>query len=153
MSIHRHINVATVTTVVVIMLLTACGIEPQDSPADGGASSVAPVTSGGEPSPSVTAVGGGEPEDELQFANWPLYIDQDDEGNSPTLQQFEEATGVDVTYTEGIEDNNSFFGTIQPALAAGDDTGYDIIVMTDWMIGDRKSTRLNSSHLVISYAV
>jgi spermidine/putrescine transport system substrate-binding protein len=119
----------------VIMLLAACGIEPQDSPGDGGGTA-APETTGGEPSPSVTPVGGGEPEDELQFANWPLYIDQDDEGNSPTIQQFEDATGVDVTYTEAIEDNNSFFGTIQPALAGGDDTGYDIIVMTDWMIGN-----------------
>ena len=136
MSTHRHLNAVTALAVVTMLLLAACGIEPEDSPADGGGSSEAPVASGGEPSPSVTAVGGGEPEDELQFANWPLYIDQDDEGNSPTLQQFEEATGVDVTYTEGIEDNNSFFGTIQPALAAGDDTGYDIIVMTDWMIGN-----------------
>ena len=137
MSTNRHMKAASAISFVVILLLTACGIEPQESqPADGGASSPAPATSGGEPSPSLTAVGGGEPEDELQFANWPLYIDQDDEGNSPTIQQFEEATGVDVTYTEAIEDNNSFFGTIQPALASADDTGYDIIVMTDWMIGN-----------------
>jgi spermidine/putrescine transport system substrate-binding protein len=136
MSTHRRINAPTVAAITAMLVLSACGIEAEDSPAAGGASSEAPVTSGGEPSPSLTAVGGGEPEDELQFANWPLYIDQDDEGNSPTLQQFEEATGVDVTYTEGIEDNNSFFGTIQPPLAAGDDTGYDIIVVTDWMVGN-----------------
>jgi spermidine/putrescine transport system substrate-binding protein len=136
MRTHRRINAPTVMAVIGMLLLSACGIEPQDSPTDDAGSSAGPVTSGGQASPSASAVGGGEPEDELQFANWPLYIDQDDEGNSPTLQQFEEATGVDVTYTEGIEDNNSFFGTIQPALAAGDDTGYDIIVMTDWMIGN-----------------
>jgi spermidine/putrescine transport system substrate-binding protein len=136
MRTHRRINALTVMTVIGMLLLSACGIEPQDSPTGDPGSSAEPVTSGGEASPSASAVGGGEPEAELQFANWPLYIDQDDEGNSPTIQQFEEATGVDVTYTEGIEDNNSFFGTIQPALAAGDDTGYDIIVMTDWMIGN-----------------
>jgi spermidine/putrescine transport system substrate-binding protein len=126
------------------LLLAACGIEPQasgagastapDESADSGASQAASAPASA--APSTQAVGGGEPEGELEFANWPLYIDQDDDGNSPTIQQFEEATGVDVTYTEAIEDNTSFFGTIQPALAAGEDTGYDIIVMTDWMIGN-----------------
>jgi spermidine/putrescine transport system substrate-binding protein len=132
----RGTNRSTVVAIVAMLLLGACAIGPQDSPSDGAATSDAPQTGGAEPSASVTPVGGGELEDELQFANWPLYIDQDDDGNSPTIQQFEEATGVDVTYTEAIEDNNSFFGTIQPALAGGDDTGYDIIVMTDWMIGN-----------------
>ncbi|MEP7081783.1 MAG: spermidine/putrescine ABC transporter substrate-binding protein [Chloroflexota bacterium] len=99
-------------------ILAACGIGP-------GASSGA---SGG-------AVGGGEPAGTLIFANWPLYIDQDDAGASPTLQQFTEETGIDVDYQESIQDNQEFFGTIQPALAAGEDTGWDLIVMTDWMIG------------------
>jgi spermidine/putrescine transport system substrate-binding protein len=117
------------------LILAACGIEPEDS---AGPTSGDPGDSGATDSaaPSETAVGGGEPEDTLNFANWPLYIDQDDDGNSPTLQQFEESTGIDVTYTEAIEDNSSFFGTIQPALAEGQDTSYDIIVMTDWMIGN-----------------
>ncbi len=104
-------------------ILAACGIGPGGSPgATGGPS--------GEP------VGGGEPAGILNFANWPLYIDQDDDGNSPTLAQFEEELGIDVNYTENIEDNAGFFGTIQPSLAAGDDTGYDIIVPTDWMVGN-----------------
>ncbi|HEY4768415.1 MAG TPA: spermidine/putrescine ABC transporter substrate-binding protein [Candidatus Limnocylindria bacterium] len=94
----------------------------------------------GSPSPSAAPsrapVGGGTPTGTLDFANWPLYIDQDDDGNSPTLAQFTEATGIDVTYTENIEDNQSFFGLVQPDLAAGNPTGYDIIVMTDWMIGN-----------------
>jgi spermidine/putrescine transport system substrate-binding protein len=123
------------------LLLAACGIEPQESGAGGsapaaGESEGTGASQGASAAPSADAVGGGEPEGELQFANWPLYIDQDDDGNSPTIQQFEEATGIDVTYTEAIEDNTSFFGTVQPALAAGDDSGYDIIVMTDWMIGN-----------------
>jgi spermidine/putrescine transport system substrate-binding protein len=118
------------------LVLVACGIEPQESGGGGGGGPSADPSAAGSSAPSADAVGGGEPEDNLEFANWPLYIDQDDDGNSPTIQQFEEAMGVDVNYTEAIEDNNSFFGTIQPALAAGDDTGYDIIVMTDWMIGN-----------------
>jgi spermidine/putrescine transport system substrate-binding protein len=104
-------------------ILAACGIGPGASPSTGAAASSAPV-------------GGGEPAGMLNFANWPLYIDQDDDGNSPTLAQFTEETGIEVEYTENIEDNQSFFGVIQPALAAGEDTGYDIIVPTDWMVGN-----------------
>lgn len=140
---HRSTTALAAGALSVSLVLAACGIEPQESGDGGGAPSTAPsgsegagASEGASAGPSVEAVGGGEPEDQLNFANWPLYIDVDDAGESPTLQQFEEATGVDVTYTEAIEDNNSFFGTIQPALEAGDDTGYDIIVMTDWMIGN-----------------
>ena len=86
--------------------------------------------------PSRAPVGGGDPAGTLNFANWTLYIDQDDDGNSPTLNQFEEETEIDVTYTENIEDNQSFFGQVQPDLQAGNPPGYDIIVMTDWMIGN-----------------
>jgi spermidine/putrescine transport system substrate-binding protein len=81
-------------------------------------------------------VGGGDPAGTLIFANWPLYIDQDEEtGESPTLAQFTEETGIDVDYTEAIQDNQEFFGTIQPALSNNQDTGWDIIVPTDWMAG------------------
>ncbi|MDQ3689958.1 MAG: spermidine/putrescine ABC transporter substrate-binding protein [Chloroflexota bacterium] len=104
-------------------ILAACGIGPGASPSASTAPSSAPV-------------GGGETAGVLNFANWPLYIDQDDDGASPTLAQFTEETDIEVTYTENIEDNNSFFGTIQPSLAAGEDTGFDIIVPTDWMVGN-----------------
>ena len=141
---NRQSRVFTVVGLVLVLVLAACGISPQDSPADGTDASTAPEGSAGtSAAPDSSAgtgsgpVGGGEPEDELNFANWPLYIDQDeDTGESPTLQEFEEETGISVNYTESIEDNQSFFGTVQPTLAAGEDTGYDIIVMTDWMIGN-----------------
>ena len=133
---HRSFPVFAAGALSLSLVLVACGIEPQESGGGGGGGPSADPSAAGSSAPSADAVGGSEPEDNLEFANWPLYIDQDDDGNSPTIQQFEEAMGVDVNYTEAIEDNNSFFGTIQPALAAGDDTGYDIIVMTDWMIGN-----------------
>jgi spermidine/putrescine transport system substrate-binding protein len=141
MKTHRPTTAFAAGALALSLLLAACGIEPQDSGAassapDPGGSDGAGASQAASAAPSADAVGGGEPEGELQFANWPLYIDQDDDGNSPTIAQFEETTGIDVTYTEAIEDNTSFFGTVQPALAAGEDTGYDIIVMTDWMIGN-----------------
>jgi spermidine/putrescine transport system substrate-binding protein len=120
------------------MLLAACGIAPAESadePTTGLPSDTAAATASAEP--AATPVGGGEPEDELNFANWPLYIDQDEEtGESATLEQFQEEFGVTVNYSEAIEDNVSFFGTIQPSLAAGEDTGYDLMVVTDWMVGN-----------------
>lgn len=122
-----------------VMLLTACGIAPTDTPGttDGGGATDGGGGTTASPEPDGTPVGGGEPEDELNFANWPLYIDQDEEtGESATLEQFEEEFGVTVNYSEAIEDNVSFFGTIQPSLAAGQDTGYDLMVVTDWMVGN-----------------
>ncbi|NEE13013.1 spermidine/putrescine ABC transporter substrate-binding protein, partial [Streptomyces sp. SID7499] len=46
----------------------------------------------------------------LHFANWPLYIDTDDENESkrPTLDAFSQRTGISVTYTEEINDNDEF---------------------------------------------
>jgi spermidine/putrescine transport system substrate-binding protein len=70
---------------------------------------------------------------ELDFANWPLYIDRAG-GQRPTLNDFTEATDIEVNYREVIDDNQSFFGTIQEPLANGQETGWDLIVVTDWLI-------------------
>ncbi|WP_405913492.1 spermidine/putrescine ABC transporter substrate-binding protein [Streptomyces sp. NBC_00963] len=71
----------------------------------------------------------------LVFANWPLYIDTDDHDPSkrPTLDTFEKRTGIKVTYTEEINDNDEFFGKISPALMNHQQTGRDLIVISDWM--------------------
>ena len=34
-----------------------------------------------------------------------------------------------------INDNDEFFGTIRPALEGGQDSGWDLVVLTDWMAG------------------
>jgi spermidine/putrescine transport system substrate-binding protein len=76
----------------------------------------------------------GKPGDTINFANWPLYIDyaKDKDGTrySPSIKKFGEETGIDVNFEETIQSNEEFFGKIQPQLAAGDDTGWDIIVIT-----------------------
>ncbi|MEW2078172.1 spermidine/putrescine ABC transporter substrate-binding protein [Streptomyces sp. NPDC012403] len=70
----------------------------------------------------------------VNFSNWTEYMDVDDSGREhPTLDAFTERTGIKVTYTEDINDNTEFFGKIKPQLAAGQDTGRDIIVLTDWL--------------------
>ncbi|GIJ33051.1 polyamine ABC transporter substrate-binding protein [Micromonospora sediminimaris] len=71
----------------------------------------------------------------LAFSNWPQYmdVDEDDESKRPSLDGFVSRTGIQVTYTEDINDNNEFFGKVQNQLAACQSTGRDIMVLTDWM--------------------
>lgn len=78
----------------------------------------------------------------LKFANWPAYIDLAGKagtegvyakGSSPTLEQFKKKYAVDVDYVEAIEDNKTFYAKIQAQLQAGTPTGWDLIVITDWL--------------------
>ncbi len=107
-------------------ILAACGIGPAASPK---ASSFA-ASNSAAPTPAPTPAG------VLNFANWPLYIDTDDKDKTKhkTIEDYQKATDSKVSYTEDIQDNVSFFGKIQPVLAAGQDTGYDLIVVTDWLV-------------------
>ncbi|MFE6054549.1 spermidine/putrescine ABC transporter substrate-binding protein [Kitasatospora sp. NPDC056446] len=72
---------------------------------------------------------------EVAFSNWPLYVDTDekDKEKHGTLEAFTQATGIKVRYTEDVNDNVEFFGKIKPQLASGQDTGRDLVVLTDWM--------------------
>jgi spermidine/putrescine transport system substrate-binding protein len=75
-----------------------------------------------------------KPAGTLDFANWPLYIDKEKVNGEvvrPSLEQFTKDTGIEVNYSEVIQGNQTFFGKIQPQLAAGQSTGYDIIVITN----------------------
>ncbi len=68
------------------------------------------------------------------WSNWPLYIDIDEEtGKRPSLEAFQAALGVAVTYTEDVNDNNEFFAKVRTQLEQGQDIGRDIVVLTDWM--------------------
>ncbi|GAA1370889.1 ABC transporter substrate-binding protein [Streptomyces beijiangensis] len=93
----------------------------------------------------------------INFSNWTEYMDvSDDEKHRPTLEAFTKRTGIKVKYTEDINDNVEFFGKIQPMLAAGQDTGRDLMVLTDWlaarMIRLGWVQKLDASHLPHAYA-
>ena len=103
----------------VTALAAACGIQGESE--DPGAQ--------GEDNTLTT----NEMQGELNFANWPLYIDRR-KGTRPTIDDFTEATGIEVDYKEVIEDNESFFGTIREPLSNDQGTGWDLIVVTDWLI-------------------
>jgi len=68
----------------------------------------------------------------LAVSNWPGYIDPGKNGEG-TLEEFEKETGVAVDYKIDVNDNDQFFGKVQPLLAEGESGGRDIMVVTDWM--------------------
>jgi spermidine/putrescine transport system substrate-binding protein len=71
---------------------------------------------------------------QLDFANWPLYMDTAKVGGKtvhPSLQAFTKETGIKVNYKEVIQENDAFLGRINPSLQAGQDPGWDLIVITD----------------------
>ncbi|MEU8673103.1 spermidine/putrescine ABC transporter substrate-binding protein [Streptomyces sp. NPDC048560] len=73
-------------------------------------------------------------EKQISFSNWTEYMDvSEDEKGRPTLEAFTKRTGIEVKYTEDINDNVEFFGKIKPQLAAGQNTGRDLICVTDWL--------------------
>jgi spermidine/putrescine transport system substrate-binding protein len=67
--------------------------------------------------------------DSLSISNWPYYIDGD------TVADFQDVSGISVSYTQDINSNNEFFAKIREPLSRGKSIGRDIIVLTDWMAG------------------
>jgi spermidine/putrescine transport system substrate-binding protein len=113
-------------------LLAACG-----TPGTGGAgpagpsASAAPTAAGPAPAQDVSAT-----EKTVAFANWTLYLDYDEATKTyPTLEEFKKQSGLDASYSEDIDGNDTYYGKIQGQLANGQDTGKDIVVFTDWMAG------------------
>jgi len=89
----------------------------------------------GEEGAAATPSFGDEPSGLLNFANWSLYIDKEfrEDGTkfSPTLTGFSEKTGIQVNYREVIQESDWFYQRIEPRLAAGEPTGWDIMVITN----------------------
>lgn len=91
-------------------------------------------TTGTKPKPSVKD--NSATDKVVHWANWPAYLDFDEKTKKyPTLQEFQQTTGIKATYAEDIDDNESYYGKIQGQLKNGQDIGKDIIVFTDWMAG------------------
>ena len=70
----------------------------------------------------------------LIWANWPAYLDEDEDGNYPTLERFIEETGIETEYRVDIDDNNSYYAKVKDQLALGQDIGADLVCLTDWMV-------------------
>jgi len=125
--------------------LAACSSPAASSAPTSAASAAASPSAAGSPVPSQA----GTPTGPLNFANWDAYIDlttvpgpdgkldtDDDEYDlpSPTLDEFAAKYGVEVNYKNAeIDGNETFMATITPQLEAGVATGWDLIVLTDWM--------------------
>jgi len=69
------------------------------------------------------------------WANWAAYIDEDDDGNYPTLDRFEDESGLRVSYQIDVDDNNTYYAKVKDQLALGQDIGADTVCLTDWMVG------------------
>jgi spermidine/putrescine transport system substrate-binding protein len=55
------------------------------------------------------------------------------ETKSPTLDAFMQQSGIDVSYSEDIDDNDSYYAKVAPQLRAGQSIDRDIFTLTDWM--------------------
>jgi spermidine/putrescine transport system substrate-binding protein len=64
---------------------------------------------------------------DIQFSNWPLYIDK------KVIRDFEREFGVELRYVEDINDNAEFFSKVRQQLQAGKPIRRDLVALTDWM--------------------
>ena len=63
----------------------------------------------------------------LYFENWPEYIDEE------TVALFQAASGIAMTYSDALNDNNEYFAKVSPLLSKGDTIDADLIAPTFWM--------------------
>jgi spermidine/putrescine transport system substrate-binding protein len=111
------------------------GVSQAPSSAPSAAPSAAAPSASAAPSPSVAPTPKPSMSATLNWANWTYYMDVDEKDKTKfkTLEDFKVKYGTTVKYEEIIDDNDTFVGTIRPQLEAGQDTGWDMMVLTDWM--------------------
>jgi len=107
-------------------LLSACGVQGKAPTAGTGASTTSVADAAAAYWKDKRRTG------QVNWASWPLYIDTAGKGNHPSINQFEKQYGITVNYSEPIQDDASFFATIRPTLQAGQYTGYDTAVITNY---------------------
>ncbi len=98
--------------------LAACGTSSEDSTSE--------ATTG----PTDQTSG-----ENVVWANWTAYLDRK-KGSYPTLERFQKESGYTVEYKEDIDDNASFNGKVEPQVQNGQDIGYDIVTLTDWLAAE-----------------
>ena len=106
--------------------------------ATGAAAALAACGTGGSTSGDTDGgdSGGGDSKT-ITWANWTLYLDYDEKSRDyPTLKEFEKETGYTVKYREDIDDNVTFNGKVAPQLANGQNIGYDLVTLTDWLAAE-----------------
>ncbi len=102
--------------------------------ATGAAAGLAACGTGGSTSGSGSTPASSGDSKTITWANWTLYLDYDKESKTyPSLARFEKESGYTVEYREDIEDNTQFNGKVAPQLANGQNIGYDLVTLTDWL--------------------
>ena len=90
--------------------------------------SCAPASTGMVPATDLS-----DSEKVLTWHNWTGYMDEDENGNKPTLDRFEEQTGITVEYLIEIDDNDTWYAKVKDQLALGQDIGADVACPTAWL--------------------
>ena len=62
-----------------------------------------------------------------------MYIDEDTKDQISTLTQFQNESGIGVTYVADVNDNVEFFSKVVNQLGACQSTNHDMFMLTDWM--------------------
>lgn len=72
---------------------------------------------------------------ELIISNWQAYIDEPDpdDPQPTTIDDFEKATGISVSYSDDVTDNNDFFAKVRNQLGSCQTVKRDMFMLTDWM--------------------
>ena len=68
----------------------------------------------------------------LIISNWPAYIDPRRKQTS-TQSVFTDTYGIEVEYTDDVNDNSEFYAKVKNQLGACETVQRDMMVLTDWM--------------------
>jgi spermidine/putrescine transport system substrate-binding protein len=100
----------------------------------------------------VAATDVSDSEKVLVWNNWPGYMDvSEDELSRPTLDRFQEQTGITVEYLEDYNSNKKWYDNNRLELAAGQDIGVDIVCPTEWLaarlVNDGQVQKFDSANI------
>ena len=92
-----------------------------------GGALVAPAVLAACGSSGGSSKAGGSGSKSVHISNWTSYI------SAQSKKDFSRDTGIALTYTEDINDNNEYFAKVRPNLSRKRSIGSDAFVLTDWM--------------------